>query len=483
MQEAIAGHPRLILIAGEAGIGKTRLLKEVWSVALHHGVQICSGRCYEDLALPYLPFIESLLARLGQLPEDVERLLGGEVEVIRQLLHRDRNTPLAVPLPSSSHVDQHKLRLLLAVARATITLAQHCPLLLVMDDLHWADQPSLDLFGHLVFTVADTAVRESVPLLLVGTYRPEELQERLARLIMRFQREEVCQTLELPGLDESEMRELIQGLGFVRPSHQLVATIGAATQGNPLFIQEVVHHLRQRGALQERGGYLVTTTDATDLQLPEHVMSALVARTQGLSEGCRRLLTLTAFLGDHFSLRVLSAVSGMHEEEVLEVLDEGLHQHQLLSEGQAFRFAHPLIRHVFYNAPSALRRQRFHSQIAQALERLYVDNVEAHVLEIAHHLVRAGPNAEADKVVQYARGAGDQALAVFAWGDAARYYEAALAAAKSAGYPATYDWAELHIGRDLPTTGIRMWGLVSTTTKRPLRPIGSPVTCRGWLRH
>jgi tetratricopeptide (TPR) repeat protein len=444
LQDASAGHPRVVLIPGEAGIGKTRFLKEVQSDALRRSVQVCYGRCYEDLALPYLPFVESLLVQLAQLPEDVTRALGADAEVIHCFLHRER-AALPVAGPSiSGQADQGKLRLLVAVARATVALAQRCTTLLVVDDLHWADPSSLDLLGHLVFTVADTAVREPVPLLILGTYRPEAVEARLAHLLARLQREHICQTLELPGLDEAELRELIQSLGLVRPSQQLVATISAATQGNPLFIQEVVYHLRQRGTLQERGGYLVTTTAAADLQLPEHVMSALVAHTQGLSEGCRRLLTLAAFLGDHLSLRVLSAVSGRREEEVLDVLDEGLHQHLLLSEGQAFRFAHPLIRHVFYHAPGAVRRQRLHQQIAQALESLYADSLEAHLLEIAHHLIRAGPAAEAHKVVQYARAAGDQAFTVFAWGDAARYYEAALAAARSTAHFTPQDLATLH---------------------------------------
>jgi tetratricopeptide (TPR) repeat protein len=444
LQDAVTGHPHLVLIPGEAGIGKTRLLNEVQAAARRRGVQTYYGRCYEDLALPYLPFVETLLARLEQLSEDEKRTLGTEIAVIRQFLHRDWSPASGAGSAPSDQGNQAKQRLLVTLTQATVKLAQHYPTLVVIDDLHWADPPSLDLFGHLVFTAADTAVREPVSLLIMGAYRPEELAERSAYLIARLEREEICQTLKLPGLDESEMRELLQSLGLVRPSHQLVATIREATQGNPLFVQEVVRHLQQQGALRERGGYLVTATAAADLRLPEHAMGALVARTQGLSEGCRRLLTQAAFLGDRFSLQVLSAVSSMSEEELLDVLDEGMLQHLLLSEDQAFQFAHPLIRHVFYRAPSVPRRQRIHQQIAQTLERLYVDSLEAHVLEIAHHLVRAGSAAEADKVAQYARRAGDQAFAALAWGEAAHYYEAALSAAESTGYLAAQERAELH---------------------------------------
>ncbi|MBI3302300.1 MAG: AAA family ATPase, partial [Deltaproteobacteria bacterium] len=444
LQDAIVGRPQVVLIRGDAGVGKTRLLKEVRSIALNHGVGVCSGRFYEDLVVSYLPFVESLLSHLGQVPEDVQRTLDTDMQIISQFLHRAGAIASTSNASLSIQDDQDKLRLFLALSRATIKLAQSRSTLLVLDDLHWADRPSLDLFSHLVFAVADAAVREPVPLLIIGAYRPVEPEERLARAIARFQRENICQTLELPGLNESEVNEFIQGLGVRRPSHQLVTTVNEATQGNPLFIQEVLHHLVKQNALEKRAGYVVTTVSPSDLRLPEQVTVAIATRTQGLSEGCRRVLTLASFLGDRFSLQTLSAVSEVSEDELLNLLEEGMHQRLLLSEGQTFQFAHPLIRHVFYNEPSMPRRQRIHQQIAHTLERLYADSLDEHILEVAHHLVSAGPAAEAEKVVEYARRAGDQAFTMFAWGEAARYYEAALSAAQLTGCLSTYNRGELH---------------------------------------
>ena len=444
LEDTVAGHPRLGLIPGEAGIGKTRLLHEVRSMALRRGLQVCYGRCYEDLTLPYLPFVEILRPHLERPPADMQQVLGADAEVLSQLLYRAGRPLSTVELSTSAQTEQDKLQLFLAVSHTIIRLAQSRPMLFVMDDLHWADPPSLELFGHLGFTVAETAVRESVPLLILGTYRPLEPEARLARLIARFQREAICQTLILAGLNESETHELVQGLGLVRPSHQLVATINAATQGNPLFIQEVLHHLVQQEALQERGGYVITAVSPSDLQLPEHVTGAIAARIQGLSEDCRQLLTLASCLGERFSLQVLGAVSRASEEALLVLLEEGMHQRILLSGGQTFQFVHSLIRHVFYHAPSAARRQRIHQQIAQTLEQLYADSLDEHILEIAHHLVRAGPVATVTTVVEYARRAADQAFAVFAWDEAAYYYEAALSAAESTGHLSTHDRADLH---------------------------------------
>ena len=268
--------------------------------------------------------------------------------------------------------------------------------------------------------------------------------ERLARLLARIQRENICHTFTLHGLDESAIHALLQSLGLQSPSYQLTATISQATHGNPLFIQEVFHHMVQQEVLEERGGYVMTTASPADLRLPEEVTSTISARIQGLSEGCRRVLTLAALLGDRISPHILEVVGGMREEALLDILEEGIHQHLLLSEGQDLQFAHPLIRHVFYHTPSAARRQRFHQQIAQTLEQMYADSRDAHLREIAHHFIRAGPAAAPETIVTYARGAGDQAFTAAAWGDAAQYYEAALSAAESIAHFPVRDQAELH---------------------------------------
>jgi tetratricopeptide (TPR) repeat protein len=444
VQAALNGQPRVVLIAGETGIGKTRLLREVQELARHSGALACYGRAYEDLRLPYLMFVEAWRAQLAQLPPELEPSLTVSVEVISKALQRQRSPAPVVPLALSDQANQEKLRLLVPVTRAMLALAQHYPTLLVLDDLHWADQRSLELLGHLVFTMTDTAAQEPVPLLIVGTYRPEEPGEHLRRLLARLQRETLCQTIALAGLEEADIRELLRGLGLLRPSHQLVTILVAATRGNPLFIQEMVRYLQQREALREYGGYVVTTSAAADLQLPAQVMGVLTARLQDLSPACRRLLTLVACLGDHCALPVLSAVSGLDEEQLLDLLEVGMSQHLIVNEGQTFQFTHPLIRHVCYSEPSRIRRQRLHQQIAQALERLYAEHVDRHILEIAHHLIRAGPAAAVHEVLRYARQAGDQAFAVSAWGEAAHYYEAALAAAESTAHLTVQERAILH---------------------------------------
>jgi class 3 adenylate cyclase/tetratricopeptide (TPR) repeat protein len=437
VRATLAGEPQLVLVPGEPGIGKTRLLREFRSLAEAGGVHVCYGRCYQDLALPYLPFAESLWPHL--ISDDAHHRLGGDAEVIRTLLGVDRS-----PDPASPSGEQDKLRLFLAVTRATLRMARLHPLVLGIDDLHWADRSSLDLFAHLAFAAADRRGRERTPIMLIASYRTTEADAPASRTIARLQREDACHTLAVPGLDESEVDELIEGLGLINPTHQLVASVSATTHGNPLFVQEVVHDLVRQGALQAQGGRLIATGALAGVRLPEQLTAAIASRTRALSDPCRHLLTIAALLGNRFEVAVLSHVSDGSEESVLEQLEEAM-QHQLLvSEEQSFQFAHPLIRQTLQDQLSVARRQRLHQQIADRLTRRYGEHRDEHVIEIAHHVVAAGPAAPAETVIAVARPAGDRAVALCAFGDAARFYDAALSVVDATHLLPVRDRAELH---------------------------------------
>jgi DNA-binding NarL/FixJ family response regulator len=209
-------------------------------------------------------------------------------------------------------------------------------------------------------------------------------------------------------------------------------------------VQEALAFLRSSGAVEERGGYLVTTVSPDDLRLPAHVTEAISSRLSEVSEDDRRLLTIAAFLGDSFDYEVLAAASGMPEEQLLDVLDGAIRQRFLLNDGTGFRFAHPLIRHVLYAETSLPRRHRLHKQIAGGLQQLYSDHLDEHVAEIAHHLMNSGSQAEPGEVLGLCRLAGERAISVYAWSEAARYFEAAVAAASTSDALPPQELAQLH---------------------------------------
>jgi len=438
LAEAESGRPQLVLIAGDAGMGKTRLVRELRCLIDEHATLV-EGRCYEDAQASYWPVIEILRSCLGQRPDALKGIGMREVDAVLRLLGAGSDRGEREGEPSGS--DQ--VRLFLGVANVLSSLARRRPLTVVLDDLHWADVPSLELLAHMVFAVKEAAGRGDLPMLIVGTYRSGELEGRKAREMDRLRREELCRWIELSGLEEMEVGELIRELGFARASHQLVATVLEATRGNPLFIQEAMRHLVGRGGIAERGGYLVTTAPAADLKLPEQVTDAISARAAALGEEERRILTLAAVLGDAFDFRVILAVSGGGEDTLLDLLESLVEKRFLAAEGTGFRFAHPLIRHVAYTAPTGTRRQRLHHQAALALEALYADGLEQHIEEIARHLVNSGPLADAEKVVEYTRAAGGRAIALCAWSEAARYFEAAVNAAEQSDRFSAHDRAQL----------------------------------------
>ncbi|MEO8084761.1 MAG: AAA family ATPase, partial [Ardenticatenales bacterium] len=434
------GQPRVVVLPGEPGIGKTRFLRQVESTS---GDTLCFhySRCREEMSLPYFPFIEGILGPIVEALGDLDGALGEDAEPIRQLLRQQRPEGLgAVRAPT----ERDRYRLFAAVSHAVIAEAQTRPTVLVFDDLHWADRPSLDLLRHLVFAAADAAERESVALMIVGAYRPVAAEHPLDGVLASLHGEQICQTLVLPEFDEADTADLIQSLHLGRPSGQLVATVVEATGGNPLFAEEALRQLMREGAVQERGGELVTTASAQDVRFPEHVAGAIAARMQGLSEGCRSALSVAALLGGSFTTEVVARISGEDAAGIESFFGEAEAQGLLRREDGALRFAHPLVQHVSFAAPHAEQRSQRHRRVAEVLEALSAADGRDRCFEIAHHLVAAGDAADPVRAVAGVRLAADRAFAMYAWGEAARYYEIAASAAQQSDQVSLAERAELH---------------------------------------
>jgi AAA ATPase domain len=244
LTEALAGRPQLVLVEGEAGVGKSRLLQEMRERARECDAQALRGRCSEDLPFPYRPFVEAL-------EEPLEDVLGAEAGALAHLLQRGSIDHLG-DRDRRTGSGAEQLGLFRAISRGCLSLAQLRPTMLLLEDLHWADGSSLDLLEHVVFAVSEAAMRAPVRLIILCTYRGGEIGARLARTLARLRREDIAVTVELPGLDEGEIQLLIRALGLGEPTHQLVTSVSATTRGNPLFLRELLHDLAKRGALRRR---------------------------------------------------------------------------------------------------------------------------------------------------------------------------------------------------------------------------------------
>ncbi|HMG27160.1 MAG TPA: AAA family ATPase, partial [Acidimicrobiia bacterium] len=424
LDDACAGNPQLVLVSGEPGIGKSRLLREVQRSASSRGVEVCSGRCREHLDLPYLPFAASLLPRLQLLARE-DPSLGRHAPVIERLLGDDAETVRSSEPPG----EHEQTRVFVAVASATIRLAERRPLLVVIDDLHWSDRSSLDLFTHLALEIADTAMREPVPVMLVATYRQAD-DRRLTGELERLQREEICRPLALQALPADESGEMVRSLGLSASTRQLEDTVYRVAGGNPLFIENIVHQL-VRSDVRRREPNAVAAIETAG---PREITDAVAERLAELPEPAQDTLTVAAVVGDRFDPDAVAAAAGLAEDTVADHFEHAAARGILEPDDNGFRFAHPLYARAAYRRAPSARRQQLHLDVATLLESR--PEPEYHAIEIARHLADAGDRADPAVVLRWSRIGGERAWALLAWDEAARCFEAATRAADRQHAPA-----------------------------------------------
>jgi class 3 adenylate cyclase len=417
LDDARAGLPQLVLISGEPGIGKSRLVREVQRTASSQGVEVFSGRCREHLDLPYLPFAASLLPRLQLLARE-DPSLSRHAPVIERLLGDDFETS-----PSTgARAEQEQTRVFVAVAAATIRLAERRPLLVIVDDLHWADRASLDLFTHLALEIADTSMREPVPVMLAATYR-HVTDLPLANELDRLEREEICRSLALSPLPADESGEMVRSLGLPDSTRQLEDTVYRVAGGNPLFIENIVHQLA-RADDRHRSPSVIAALETGG---PREITDAVAERLAELPTPAQDTLTLAALLGDRFEPVRVAAAGRLPVDTVMDHLESATARGILERDDNAFRFAHPLYARAAYTRAAPARRQQLHLDAASSLEA--APDSDQHAIEIARHLGDAGDRADPAAVLRWSQTGGDRAWALLAWDEAARCFEAATHAA------------------------------------------------------
>ena len=427
LQEARNGQGGLVTLVGEPGIGKTRLAEEFVETARNEGATVLWGRCYEgEWTPPYGPFAEAI-AEYGARtdPPALRDDLGDGVGPIARLVPALREHLTDVPEPADLQPDEERFRLLDAVAQFFIAVAAGSPLVLVLDDLHWADKGTIAMLRHIVHF----ASRHSI--LLLGTYRDVELdrQHPLSGALNALRRETNYERIVLRGLDASAVGQLLATLAEKDVPDSIIAAISTETDGNPFFIREVLLHLVDTGVItQSDGRWASDGASIEELGIPEGVRQVIGQRLSRLSEDSNRLLTIaSAFIGG-FRFDVAASVAGLEEMPALDALDEALAAQLLRPSGEveSYDFIHALIRHTLYTELNPSRQVRLHRQIAEAMEQAYGAEARDHASELAYQYHRSAALPGAERGVDHALAAADRAEAAYARDEAAAFLRMAL---------------------------------------------------------
>ena len=428
---AAAGELRLTLIAGEPGVGKTRLAVELAARLHAKGAIVLAGSCGEDLGVPYQPFVEALRHHVDHTPGDaVGGCLGRYPGELVRLMPEFADVVPGLPPPLRSDPETERYRLFDAVGSWLAQASRAQAVLLVVDDLQWAAKPTLLLLRHVA------RFREPMRVLVVGTYRDTEITRRhpLAEAIADFRRLAGFVRLSLGGLDKTGVLAFMEeAAGHRLEADEDLALAGAIhdeTEGNPFFVKEVLQHLTETGALHQQDGRWVAGLPVAELGIPEGVRDVVGRRLSRLSEATNQLLDYAAVIGREFDTEVLQTATDLDHERLTSAIDEAVSA-RLVSEipglQTRYHFSHALVRDTLYAELSGPRRTALHKRVAGAIEATHRGHLQDHLPALTHHYSRAaGPSAETRKAVDYAAQAGDRALAQLAHDEAAVYYRQAL---------------------------------------------------------
>lgn len=430
------GRGALVLVAGEAGAGKSRLLRELLPEAKNQGFEILVGHCFErDADFPFAPFIDAFRQLLSERAnEDPRTIFGPEARVLVELLPE-----LGRPFGTSGEggslpPEQEKRRWFEALGSLFIRLSIRQPVLLILEDLHWADATSLELLELLSRRLASARV------LTLGTRRTDEPCPSLERCLLTLRRERLVRhELLLPLLSKDDVDQMLQALLPTFPSPVAGAIVHSRTGGNPFFVEELVATAQLGG---RQAGWLASIEDPA---IPNTVTQAVLRRLDGLGGSAERVVNMAAVIGSRVDIDILTEVSGLPEAEVLDALDK-LNERHILVEQQPrgrtrreLRFRHDLTREAIRDRLLLPRRRSMHGIVADALERAGPIGDAASVSDLSYHFHAA---QRWQKALQYASRAGDAARSVHATMEALIHYRRALEAARVLDAPAaaSLDW-------------------------------------------
>jgi DNA-binding SARP family transcriptional activator/tetratricopeptide (TPR) repeat protein len=406
---------RVAVLVGDPGVGKTRLATRLAEEAHRGGAVVLAGQAAEEGLAPYQPLLEALrhyfvAADLDQVGMAIREY---GPELARLVPDLRRRVP-SLPKAQTSDPDAERYRLFEAVVGLLSAISERAPILLVLDDLHWADRPTLLLLRHLARAPAPSR------LLILISYRTEATAEALRDLLADLSREQLVTEVRMAGLNRRHTAQLVALQAGEPPSRSLIEALHEETEGNPLFVEEIVRSLTHAG----RRVSTATAADLRALQLPEGVKRLIARRIDLLDPGAVQWLRVAAVIGREFELEVLDEITELSEEDSLRALEAAL-QVGIVTESPAepggYSFAHALIRDALYEGMSASRRARLHARVAAVLEAR-----SAPPRMLAHHFTQAASPAQADKAIDYAMQAAAEATALLAHEEAVTHYVRAL---------------------------------------------------------
>ncbi len=420
LDQAAGGRGRLVLLCGEAGIGKTTLADELGCRAVARGALVLWGRCYEgEGAPPFWPWAQVLRELVTHVPPaDLAAAVGAGGADLAQLVPDIAGVGAPGPAGSGLDPEAARFRLYDTTTRFLVRVSATRPLVLVLDDLHWADVASLRLLQFLA------AELRTGHLLVIGTFRDGEVRSghALAESLGALAREPAAERVLLDGLDRPDVARYIEGATGGAVDAGVVAEVHDRTEGNPFFIEELVRLLASEGRL---GAPMATRT-----AVPAGVGDTIRRRVGRLPEDAQTVLTMASVVGREFDLDVLALACQVDGERLLDLVESAILT-GIVTECPdlvgRLRFAHALTRETLYDGLSALRRARLHGRVGEALEAVSGAHPGTRLAELARHFGQAAPAGFTGKAIDYAVRAADHAAGQLAYEDEARYCEAALA--------------------------------------------------------
>jgi DNA-binding NarL/FixJ family response regulator len=394
------GQGQMILLSGEAGIGKSRLAAEGKRQASERGFLLLQGECFpSDHSSPYAPLLDLLSLSIA----NTEPLVRELASLFPALLdHATEETSSRALEP-----EQEKRHLFVALTRLFTGLASKQPVLLIIEDIHWSDEMSLEFLHYL----ARRCARH--PLLIVLTYRHDEIHSVLRHWLAQLDRERLAHEVNLTPLTRSEVEAMLQaifGLERPMPAATLDALYGL-TEGNPFFLEEILKSLLLAGAI-------VSAHESwecwplPELPIPRSIQTVVQLRLDQVSPAARQVVILAAVAGKRFDFALLQRITQYEEQELLTLMKEMIAAQLVVEESEEqFAFRHALIREAIYSQLLLRERKSLHRTIAEKMEQLFVPAIDGHLNELAHHFYEAGVW---EKALMYAQRAGEKALALYA---------------------------------------------------------------------